>query len=90
MFMELLFSSRWNRVAPVHPEVTIMAAKNTDISSLSPGQTDRCAEIHLEERMTRLAERNPSWNIDPTDVKSIFLYFLTCKIFYLYDDEILN
>lgn len=42
---------------------------------------------HLEELMARLAERNPSWNLDPKDAKSIFPYFVAQKLFYLYDDE---
>lgn len=43
---------------------------------------------HLEEQMTRLAERNPSWKIVPKDAKALFPYFVAQKLFYLYDDEV--
>jgi len=38
--------------------------------------------------MSRLAIRNPSWKLDPTNAKSIFHYFVVQKLFFLHDDEV--
>ncbi len=43
---------------------------------------------YLKERMARLAERNPSWGIRPTDHKTLYPYLAIQKITYLYDDEL--
>jgi hypothetical protein len=42
----------------------------------------------LEEKMSRLAERNPSWGIKPDDYATLFIYLAIQKITYLYDDEL--
>src|SRR6266568_4365900 len=42
----------------------------------------------LKERMSRLAERNPSWGIKPADYETLFIYLAIQKITYLYDDEL--
>ena len=38
--------------------------------------------------MARLAERNPSWKIQPNDHKTLFPYLVAQKLTYLYDDEV--
>src|SRR5665213_2001218 len=43
---------------------------------------------YIEGQMARLAERNPSWKINPDDHKKLFPYLVAQKLTYLYDDEI--
>lgn len=43
---------------------------------------------YLKERMKHLAERNPSWGIQPNDYAELYPYFAIQKITYLYDDEL--
>jgi AIPR protein len=43
---------------------------------------------YLKGRMTRLAERNPSWRIKGTDYATLYEYLAAQKITYLYDDEL--
>ncbi len=42
----------------------------------------------LKERMSLLADRNPSWSIKRTDWRALWPYFAAQKITYLYDDEL--
>ena len=42
----------------------------------------------LKERMSHLAERNPSWGIKPDAYATLFSYLAVQKITYLYDDEL--
>lgn len=65
----------------------MVAKKTTALSHPQVKLTDE-QRHHLEEQMGRLALRNPSWNIAPKDIKSIFPYFVAQKLFYLYDDEV--
>jgi hypothetical protein len=44
--------------------------------------------FEIEEMMHRLAARNPSWQLSPTNYKDIFPYFAAQKLFYLHDDEV--
>jgi hypothetical protein len=43
---------------------------------------------YLAGQMARLAERNPSWKINPNDYRILFPYLVAQKLTYLYDDEI--
>ena len=43
---------------------------------------------YLKEKMSHLAQRNPSWGIKPDDYASLFIYLAIQKITYLYDDEL--
>lgn len=43
---------------------------------------------YLEDRMSHLAQRNPSWKIKPPDYEKLFYYLAIQKITYLYDDEL--
>ena len=46
-------------------------------------------QIHLlKERMSLLADRNPSWGIGREDWRALWPYFAAQKITYLYDDEL--
>ena len=65
-----------------------MAVKKMTTTPHLPVKLTDEQRFHLEEQMARLAERNPSWKIDPKDVKSLFPYFAVQKLFYLYDDEV--
>lgn len=42
----------------------------------------------LEERMSKLAERNSSWKIPAANYRDLFYYMAIQKVTYLYDDEI--
>ncbi len=43
---------------------------------------------YLKEKMSHLAERNPSCGIKPTDYAALYPYLAIQKITYLYDDEL--
>lgn len=43
---------------------------------------------YLQEKMSHLADRNPSWAISRDDYKTLFQYLAVQKITYLYDDEL--
>lgn len=43
---------------------------------------------YLKDQMRLLAERNPSWGINPLNDKELFPYLAIKKITYLYDDEL--
>lgn len=60
-----------------------MAANTYSKTPVTPAQIDV-----LKERMSLLADRNPSWNIARTDWRRLWPYFAAQKITYLYDDEL--
>ena len=42
----------------------------------------------LQEKMSQLAQRTPSWGIKPDEYETLFNYLAVQKITYLYDDEL--
>jgi AIPR protein len=50
---------------------------------ITPQQIER-----LKQRMSRLADRNPSWDIKADDFKRLFEFLTVQKLTYLYDDEV--
>jgi len=56
-----------------------MAAKKS-IRKDSPQKLTAEQIAYLEGQMARLAERNPSWKIEPTDYKALFRMALKCNL----------
>jgi hypothetical protein len=64
-----------------------MAIKKTSTKASSE-KLDANQRAYLEDQMTRLSERNPSWKIASNNYKALFPYFVAQKLFFLYDDEV--
>lgn len=62
-----------------------MPKKSAALASakLTPAQID-----FLKDKMSHLAERNPSWDIKSNDYRNLFYYLAVQKVTYLYDDEL--
>jgi hypothetical protein len=56
------------------------------ILMMNPEITQSHTDV-VDRQMQRMALRNPSWNIQERDFKSLFPYLAVQKITFLYDDE---